>query len=408
MKWLRQRARLRRWRRERPRWPLTRQISLVFALAMLANATVVISVSSLWDGYIVDREFSTMSPGAKRALDLMEAGGIPAVNDIISFHRELRPVQQRLEQRSSFVLYGLVALAALVTFALGYAILGRMGKGLVNVADAARLIAGGDLTARAASIRRASREEAQLTTDFNAMSASLQRAERELAESTASIAHELRTPLTILRGRLHGISDGVFELAPAEIDGLLSQVEGLGRLVDDLQTLSLATSRRLTLHVGDTDLADEVRRVLAATRPDLENAGLDLVLDLAGTPLRADGARMRQAIAAVLANVERYAAGSGALRITTRKIDGEAVLTIADNGPGLPPNAVERAFDRFWRGETSRSRETGGSGLGLAVVRAIVEAHAGHSTLQSGIGGGTVLEIRLPGAHPLHQNSTRS
>lgn len=375
---------------------------------MLANATVVISVSSLWDGYIVDREFSTMSPAAKRTLARLKAGAIATPNDIAELNKELRPVQQRLEQRSSFVLYSLVALAAVVTFAMGYAILGRMGKGLVNVAEAARLIASGDLTARAAPIRLASREETQLTTDFNAMSASLQRAERELAESTASIAHELRTPLTILRGRLHGISDGVFELAPAEIDGLLFQVEGLGRLVDDLQTLSLATSRRLTLHVGHTDLADEVRRVLAASRPDLESAGLEPALDLSPTPLEADGMRIRQVIGAVLANVERYAPNSGTLCITTGTTGGEAVLKIADNGPGLQANAEERAFDRFWRGETSRNRETGGSGLGLAVVRAIVEAHGGHAIIQNQVKGGTVFEMRLPGGLHLHEISTRS
>jgi two-component system, OmpR family, sensor histidine kinase AdeS len=408
VKGLHQLARLRRWMRERPRWPLTRQISLVFALAMLANATFVISVSSLWDAYIVDREFSTMSPGAQRTLARLKAGDVATPNDIAELNKELRPVQQRLEQRSSFVLYSLVALAAVVTFAMGYAILGRMGKGLVNVAEAARLIASGDLTARAAPIRLASREETQLTTDFNAMSAALQRAERELAESTASIAHELRTPLTILRGRLHGISDGVFELAPAEIDGLLFQVEGLGRLVDDLQTLSLATSNRLTLHVGDTDLAKEVRRVLAATRPDLEGAGLELVLDLSPTPLRADGVRIRQVIGAVLANVERYAADSGPLCIATIMIGAECVLTIADNGPGLPPIDLDRAFDRFWRGETSRSRVTGGSGLGLAVVRAIVDAHGGQATIQNRTEGGTVFEMRLPGGPRLHEISIGS
>lgn len=409
-------VRFRRWRRARPRWPLTRQISLVFALAMLANALVIITVTTFWSSYILEREFSTMSPGAKRTFDLLQAGpkvspsDIAAVtkNDIVALMKEMEPVQQRLNQRVDLVMYGLVLLATIVTFALGYAILGRMGKGLVNVAEAARLIAIGDLTARAAPIRLASREEAQLITDFNAMSKALQRAERELAENTASIAHELRTPLTILRGRLHGLSDGVFELAPAEIDGLLFQVEGLGRLIDDLQTLSLATSHRLTLHVEETDLADEVRRVLAATRPDLEAAGLELALDLSPTPLVADGMRIRQVIGAVLANVERYAPNSGTLSITTRTIGGQAVLAIADNGPGLPPNATERAFDRFWRGEASRNRETGGSGLGLAVVRAIVESHGGEATILNQARGGAIFEMRLPSDPLLHETSTRS
>lgn len=404
----RQLANLRRWRRNRPRWPLTRQISLLFAVTTLANAGFIIVVSSVWDGYIVGQEIAAMSPTSQQTYKLIEAGKTASPEAIALLGKELEPVQRRLEEQSSAVLYGLVVFGAVMTFGIGYVILGHMGKGLINVADAARRIADGDLTARASPIRFASREEAQLTTDFNIMSASLQRAERELAESTASIAHELRTPLTILRGRLHGIADGVFALAPAEIDGLLFQVEGLGRLVDDLQTLSLANSDRLVLAIAQTDLAEEVRRVLAATGPDLEAAGLEPVLDIRRTVLKADGARIRQAIGAVLANAGRYAAHSGLLRLTTRMEADEALLEIVDHGPGLPEGAGDRAFDRFWRGEASRSRNTGGSGLGLAVVRAIVDAHGGRATIGNHSGGGTIFEMRLPVEPRLHTASTRA
>jgi two-component system, OmpR family, sensor histidine kinase AdeS len=389
-------ANFRRWWRTRPRWPLTRQISMIFAVAMFANATVIIVVSEWWGEYAVEDALSSMSPGALQTYKMLERGGVPKPNEITQLMKESDPIEARLDRELNTIVYTLVAIAAVVTFALGYLVLGRMGKGLTNVAGAARQIADGDLNARAAPIKYASREEAQLTTDFNFMSASLQRAERELAESTASIAHELRTPLTILRGRLHGIADGVFALAPEEIDGLLFQVEGLGRLVDDLQTLSLANSHRLVLDLGETDLSVEVRRVLAATQPDLEAAGLEPVLDISNAPLRADGVRIRQVIGAVLANACRYAADSGLLRITTRTDGYEAMLEIVDYGPGLPDGTGDRAFDRFWRGEASRSRNTGGSGLGLAVVRAIVEAHRGRATLSNHAGGGTLFEMHLP------------
>ena len=369
---------------------------MIFALAMLGNAMLIVVATEVWSGYAMSRELTKLSPSARKAYDAFDSGRTSDKASLDAFAQEIKPIQARLEQEGNAILYGMILLSAVITFSLGYLILGRMGKGLVNVADAARQIAGGDMTARAAPIKYASREEAQLTTDFNLMSASLQRAERELAEGTASIAHELRTPLTILRGRLHGISDGVFALAPAEIDGLLFQVEGLGRLVDDLQTLSLANSHRLILDLADTDLSVEVRRVLAATQPDLEAAGLQPVLDISNAPLRADGVRIRQIIGAVLANACRYAADSGLLRITTRTDRREVVLEIIDYGPGLPADTGDRAFDRFWRGEASRSRNTGGSGLGLAVVRAIVEAHRGRATLSNHAGGGTLFEMRLP------------
>ncbi len=403
----RQLALFRRRRRKWARWPLTRQISLVFALAMLANATFIIVVSDIWDSYIVEDVLSTMSPKSQHTYKVIRAGGAPSPGDIAALMTDMAPVQKQIEQRGDFILYGLVVAAAFLTFAFGYLILGRMGRGLVSIAGAARRIADGDLSARATPISLASREEAQLTTDFNRMSVSLQRAERELAAGTASIAHELRTPITILRGRLHGISDGVFELAPAEIDGLLFQVEGLGRLVDDLLALSLDDADRLALALDDTDLATEVRRVLSATKPDLDAAGLEPILDIVAAPLRADGIRIRQVIGAVLANSRRYAPDSGFLRITTR-IDGdEALLEIVDHGPGLPDGTGDRAFDRFWRGEASRSRNTGGSGLGLAVVRAIVEAHGGSATIGNHIGGGTIFEMRLPREPRLHTGSTQ-
>lgn len=401
-------ASLRRWWRTRTRWPLTRQISLLFTLTMLANAAFIIVVSNIWADHIIETAKSTMSPQAQRALERTNSDGKITADDLALLEKEFTPIQAGLERELNAILYILVAVSAVVTFAIGYLILGRMGKGLVNVANAARQIADGDLGARAAPITFASREEAQLTTDFNVMSASLQRAERELAESTASIAHELRTPLTILRGRLHGIADGVFELAPEEIDGLLFQVEGLGRLVDDLQTLSLANSDRLVLAIEHTDLAEEVRRVLAATGPDLEEAGLEPVLALSRAGLRADGARIRQVIGAVLANARRYAANSGLLRLTTRTEGNEALLEIVDYGPGLPDGADERAFDRFWRGEVSRSRNTGGTGLGLAVVRAIVEGHGGRATIGNHSGGGTIFEMRLPIVPRLHTTSIRA
>jgi two-component system, OmpR family, sensor histidine kinase AdeS len=182
------------------------------------------------------------------------------------------------------------------------------------------------------------------------------------------------------------------------VQGLLYQVEGLGRLVDDLQTLSLANSQRLILTEGATDLADEVRRILATMEPDLAAAGLEPVLALQNASLIADGVRVRQVIAAVLTNACRYASSSGVLRISTRSDQSSAILEIVDNGPGLPECANGIAFDRFWRGESSRSRHTGGSGLGLAVVRAIVEAHGGTATLTNRKYGGAIFEMRLPKA----------
>jgi two-component system, OmpR family, sensor histidine kinase AdeS len=399
---------IRQWRRKRRRWPLTRQIAIIFAGIMVVNGLLISTALDYWGEYAIARELKSLSPDAQRIYRDLENGIVPTAENLRTFNEEIKPLSSRLESEVNNALLIMIAVAGLITLLAGYLLIGRVGKGLGSVALAARQITEGDLTARANHVGFASREEAQLIGDFNLMSSALQRAERELAEGTAAVAHELRTPLTILRGRLHGINDGVFALEPSEVEGLLYQVEGLGRLVHDLQTLSLANSHRLVLSPEQTDLADEVRRVLATLGPDIKGAGLEPVTALTRTPLLADGARLRQVIMAVLANACRYAAGSGILRISTTFEGDDIRLEIVDHGPGLPKGGEELAFDRFWRGEASRSRNSGGSGLGLSVVRAIVEAHGGRAQLRNHAGGGAIFEMWLKRDPRLHIISTTS
>lgn len=378
------------------RWPMSRQIASVLVIIMLISAVLIIAGTEVFSYYEVIRVRDSLTPGARHALDMVEKEQLPPRAELLELIRAGQQTSEDLTERGNVVLALLVLGGAIFAAGAGYILLGRLARGLTNVADAAKRVAEGDLSARAEGIRWASREQAGLTLDFNQMAHSLQRAERELAEGTAAIAHELRTPLTILRGRLHGIADGVFTLRAEEVQGLIYQVEGLGRIVDDLQTLSLANSDRMVLEFAPTDLAQEVDRVLATMTPDLVAAGLTPVLTLSPTPLFADGTRIRQAIGAILANAGRYAANSGVLLIETRDDAGEAILEIIDHGPGLADGVGEQAFDRFWRGEGSRGRVTGGSGLGLAVVRAIVEAHGGTATIGNHDGGGAIFTMRLP------------
>jgi two-component system, OmpR family, sensor histidine kinase AdeS len=386
------------WRKiRRYRWPLTRQLALGFAALMIINGLLISAAIEVWSDYLIQEAIRAMSPGAQQTwANLQTSSYTPTAQEMQIFTREFEPIQTQLSDDIDAALLLLIAVAGVITMAFGYLMLGRLGRGFGNVAVAAQRITKGDLTARALPASFRSREEDQLTNDFNTMAAALRRAERELAESTASIAHELRTPLTILRGRLHGIADGVFELEPREVQGLIYQVEGLGRLVDDLQTVSLAHSERLVVAREHTDLADEVKRVLTLMEPDLKNAGLHVVVDFEPAPLLADGARLRQVVTAVLANACRYAALSGDLRIVTRTTCDAATLEIIDNGPGVVEGGEDQAFDRFWRGEKSRNRDTGGSGLGLSVVRAIVEAHGGTATLRNHAGGGAAFSMHLP------------
>ncbi|OYW22140.1 ATP-binding protein [Sphingomonas sp.] len=390
------------WRaRLSKRWLLSTQLATVLAVSVLICAAIVITESQIYDIFEQTRILDSLSPEARKAGVAFEAGRVPEPDQIRALLRDHKVIQQDIINRSFIALFIFTVTAALGAFGVGAILLRRVGGGLNDVAAAARAVAEGRLDARATSVRFASIEEDQLTQDFNAMAESLEHAERELKESTAAIAHELRTPLTVLSGRLHGIQDGVFAPDARQIDSLIHQVDALTGLVDDLRTISLVNSNQLVLEVATIDLADEVRPTIEAMRPDLEAAGLTVICNLAHAPMLGDAARLRQALVAVLSNAIRYAPDSGPLEVETSFHDGSVVLRVLDRGPGLSEAAAARAFERFWRAEMSRARVSGGSGLGLSVVRAIAVAHHGQATLRPRAGGGAVFEMVLPPVQPL-------
>lgn len=282
-----------------------------------------------------------------------------------------------------------------ITIAVSTRFARKLIRPLETVAEAARKIALGDLGARASQSAGTFAETKQLVEDFNHMAVQLGQAETEMRMWAAAIAHELRTPLTILRGQLQGFADGVFTPDVPTFQKLVAQVEGLSRIVDDLRILTLVQNDRFELRCETINLAREVESVATVMGPELERAGLSLHLDLGSVEFSGDGARIRQVVAALLENA-RIHAGPGAVRIETRATRERAILRISDTGPGLSEEAVAHVFDPFWRVDSCRSRSRGGSGLGLAVVKAITQAHGGTVSVAKGNPSGAVFEINLP------------
>ena len=256
---------------------------------------------------------------------------------------------------------------------------------LNSVAESIRRVAQGDLDARATAGDRSLREAAALADDFNALADQLQRMAKEQTFWNAAIAHELRTPVTVLRGRLQGLAEGVFTPDESQFRRLLVQVEGLAQLIEDLRVISLAESGHLDIELRDTDLGAEVRAVVEVFEDALLAAGQQAVLDLDGQMARCDPVRIRQALLALLDNARRYAS-PGAIRIQTRLSDGQCLLRVEDEGPGIAEELAPHVFEAFWRADGARQRG-GGSGLGLAVVAAIALAHGGEARC-SRVGGG--------------------
>jgi two-component system sensor histidine kinase AdeS len=348
------------------------------------------------DAWLTSRYLDSLPPAAQRAgLDL-EALRLPDLEDLRVLKEASEAGNAQGQFYSDLGLAVLTVLAACVAVGLAIGVGKRLAHPMERVALAARRVAQGDLDARAEPERGSSLELRQLVDDFNRMAESLAASRRELKESTAAIAHELRTPLTILRGRLQGIHDGVFASGPTEITALIQQVESLSRVVEDLRVVSLAGAASLALERRPVELATEVENLLPVIEPDLHALGMRLELDLRPARVHADPQRLRQMLICLLDNARRYASEGGVVRIETRSAGSEGVLLVLDRGAGFPPGGAERAFERFWRSEASRSRQTGGSGLGLSVVRAIADAHGGQAHAANRPDGGALLEVRLP------------
>ena len=378
--------------------PLTLRTQLALAMAFCVVASVLFG----YGGLTVFGEWQTgayvakLSPKARRAYNDYLRNRTPDPKDLMVLKEEADVINARADAEQSWVLVALTFMAMGTGVCASLFMAARLSKPLEDVAKAARLVANGDLTARATLSVKGSSETSGLVGDFNLMANALQSFQQELNESSAAIAHELRTPLTVLRGRLQGMYDGLFTAGPQEILGLIRQIDALGRIVEDLQMVSLAASGALELRKSAIDLAVEVDVLMQTLQPDLHNAGLMVELDLRPAPVLADPSRIRQATLALLDNARRHAGQGRSVRVETMLCGPEAVIRVLDRGPGLTPLALERVFDRFWRAEESRSRAGGGSGLGLSVVAAIANAHGGSARAKLREGGGAVFELAVP------------
>ena len=310
------------------------------------------------------------------------------------------PAEFFLDQvRSAAVLGGLAAFLAAMVLA---AVLTRsIVAPLRTLTAATERIAEGDLDAHAPV--RGSDEIAQLAETFNAMAESLRRAEAARRAQTSDIAHELRNPMAALQGTLEALADGIYAPTQENIQPALDQVQTLNRLVDDLRVLAQADAGALRLERHPVRLDELLARAATAHQKVMAEKGITLDLQLPPTPpVRVDYERIMQVANNILSNAARYVSGGGEVRgevhltLDVDPDDAGVTARIADNGPGISAAEYEHLFERFWRGDASRSRATGGSGLGLAIARRIIELHGGRIWAEPTPGGGLTIAFWLP------------
>jgi len=262
---------------------------------------------------------------------------------------------------------------------------------------AARGLGRGDLAQRVAI--RGRDEIGQLGRTFNEMAGALQQAERQRRTMTADIAHELRTPLSNVQGYLEAITDGVVEPDPSTINTLHEQTLHLSRLIEDLRLTATAEAGALHLERTTLRLDEIAEETVDAFLPRASEKGVRLTVNAEpGLPeISADHTRLHQVVTNLLDNALTHTPERGTITVSIGRSDeGQLRLDVADTGSGISPDRLPYVFDQFYRVDPSRSRETGGAGLGLTIVKRLVEAHGGRVTAESEPGRGTRISVHLP------------
>jgi signal transduction histidine kinase len=261
---------------------------------------------------------------------------------------------------------------------------------------AARNMAAGDLSQRVAI--ESDDEIGDLARAFNAMADGLARLEELRRNMVTDVAHELRTPLTNIRGYLEALRDGVVEQDHQMIDSLYDEAIILSRLVNDLQELSLAEAGQINLQQQPVALADVTDRVVEAVQLSAEAAGVNLRVSLPqDLPIvKVDPQRIGQVLRNLIDNGIAYTLPGGEVCVEARAGEEEVEVRVQDTGIGIADEDLPHIFERFYRADKSRSRTTGGAGLGLTIAKQLVEAHGGRIWVESTEDEGSVFVFTLP------------
>jgi two-component system sensor histidine kinase BaeS len=285
------------------------------------------------------------------------------------------------------------AVALVIAVLLSVVMARRLTSPIDGYIDTARRFAAGDHTARPHDLGPP--EFADLTLALSAAAEEIERTEDARRQLTADIAHELRTPLTALQIGLEELRDGLVPADQATLAALHDQATRLGRIVNDLSQLSEAESDGIQLHLAEVELSHVANLALAARQGALESAGLLVERDIDHeVRIIADPDRMHQVVGNLLANTALYCRRGDRVRVRVGIDDGRGVLEVSDNGPGFRAEELPHVFDRAWRGASADG--TRGSGLGLPIVRALVEAQGGKVRVRSEEGQGATISVRLP------------
>ncbi len=300
-------------------------------------------------------------------------------------------------QQDTTVALLLVALgAAVVASGIGFVVASRMARPLTQLAEASQRVADGNLAQRSGLSDRKD-EFGEVGRSFDEMASALQRSDEERRRFVQDAVHELRTPLAVIDGTAGALEEGIFAPEPKHLRTIREQTQQLSRIVDDLRTIGLAEAGQLDLAHERVNLYDLVAATVAAFQARAKQENIDLVCEASpALHVEGDPGRLRQVLIALTDNALRHTPAKGQVRFAAA-VQGKTVkLSVEDTGSGIEPEDLPRIFERFYQADQSRDRRTGTSGLGLSIVRALVEAQGGRVGAENRTQGGARVWIELP------------
>ena len=379
-----------------------RSLRLKLVLAFLAVALLAVALLGLLAGRVATGAFGdylaggeTRNTGAMaRMMD--EMMGAPSGQAMLE--QMLGPAERAYLRSIQGALWLAGGVAALAAVAVSLLLARQIAAPVRALTAAARQVAAGDLEQRVAV--RSTDELGELAGAFNALTAALAHHEMLRRQMVADIAHELRTPLAVIQANLEALVDGVRPLSTAAVADIHQDTQLLGRLIADLRDLSLAEAGQLPLRREVTDLGSLARSSVERFAPHAAAKGVRLAVEVETTPppVDVDPDRIAQVLGNLLDNALRHTPAGGAVsvRVEQGKEARVVQVTVRDTGRGIAPEHLSNVFERFYRADGARSRRSGGSGIGLAVVKQLVEAHGGRVWVESVPGQGARFRFVLP------------
>jgi signal transduction histidine kinase len=371
--------------------PLIEQMGTLYGRRVLITDSIGTVVADS-DGEIIGEQYKADSPSKP----LMPQPGSDLMGTLYIYPSETDPTSLTLvNAMNRFLTFGgLLALlvAAVVTFFFSRLIL----KPVKALTVAARQLGQGDFSHRVQF--KGKGEMADMARTFNSMAENLERAEMLRRNMVSDVAHELRTPVSHIQGQLEAIGDGLIKPDVQTFDSIHEEALLLSRLIDDLQELTLAEAGKLSLFRQLEDVATLIRKEMAAVSTRAASSGITLTINLPEQlpPCDIDSQRIAEVLHNLLNNAITHTPEGGTITVAASPLQEYVEVSVIDTGEGIPAEHLPNVFERFYRADKSRTRSTGGSGLGLTIARRLVEAHGGKIGAESQVGKGSRFYFTIP------------